>query len=350
MVVSIILIILILIFILDYLRNNNKRISEVIVATGITIMLSSFIDLNQLFFLLLSHLNNEKINYLEYAKADISYINICIGLFIIIIGIFLDKIKEIDLLNIFTFSDKRPKINDFNNVRENKLDIISLYSVLNDNGGENCRLFFEEFDRKLGTYNLEHKYSKNAYTGIVSIPLALYAGTKLKEIDFKAYYEYNKKTKKYEKLRKKSTVPQINLEYTDESHKNETEIVLAFGITTKIKKEDLIRFQNINKRIYNINRREETRDNEVKSILQLKMYTMKLYDIFYEILKLYPKLKKIHLIISSQSCLVVELGKLIDDRNLPEIISYQFVYGDIMKYPWGLIINGKEAGKYVGKK
>ena len=350
MIVTAVLLVIIIIFLIDYLKNNNKHISEVIIATGTTIMLSSFVDLTQLFFILLSYLNNEQINFLEYTKSNIDYTSVILGLVIVIVGLVIKKTKEIDLINIFTFDDKKPEIKDINNVRENKMDIISLYDELNRNEGKNVDVFVNEFNRKLKTYNLEHKNSRNAYTGIASIPLVLYAGTKLKGNDFEVYYEYDKKKEKYEKLKSFSKCFPLDLEFDEKILQNKTEIVLAFGITTKIKDTDLVRFKNISKRIYNIKREEETKDNSIKSISQLRKYTTQIYNILREIPKEYPKLEKIHLVISAQSCLIIELGKLIDDRNLPKIISYQFVFNDKLKYPWGLVINGEEAGKYVGKK
>ncbi|WP_169871348.1 hypothetical protein [Shouchella patagoniensis] len=58
-------------------------------------------------------------------------------------------------------------------------------------------------------------------------------------------------------------------------------------------------------------------------------------------------MKKIHIIISSQSCLPFELGKqLTTDTYMKELITYQYSSTSSPVYPWGISFTSQGV-KYV---
>ena len=90
-------------------------------------------------------------------------------------------------------------------------------------------------------------------------------------------------------------------------------------------------------------------DNIIQSKEQLEEYTNNVIDKIIELENSGLNITKINLIIASQSCLVIEIGKrCADDTRLPEIISYQYERQENNKrYPWGIVINGINKGKLI---
>lgn len=349
-VVLFLLLILLIYFVWDTISNANRNIDDTFLAVGFSFMLNCFFDLFDLFRMIIDFFLGKIEDTAIYFDKEVNWIFVIIGIVFILIGLYLKTKKDTQLFNIFTFSDKKPNIKDLLNLKENKIDAISFYNSIDKNSNcDEIQILKDDLVRRVETYKTENLNYKNSYTGIASIPIVLFCGTLLKEIKFNSYYEYNKISGKYEKLKNNSNFSNFEvIDFNKIKADGKNEIVLAFGITTKIKAEDLKQFKNVPKVIVNINRSETNCDNYIKSKKQINLYKKAIYDAIRTICSNNPKISRVHFIISSQSCLIIELGKLFEDRNLPEIISYQFKKTDGKKYSWGLIINGKNEGKVLG--
>ncbi|WP_141235344.1 SAVED domain-containing protein, partial [Priestia megaterium] len=55
----------------------------------------------------------------------------------------------------------------------------------------------------------------------------------------------------------------------------------------------------------------------------------------------------VHLVYSGQSCLAFEVGKLMDNQRMVEIINYHYKQQNNPSYPWGIVLNGDRKGTYI---
>ena len=77
-------------------------------------------------------------------------------------------------------------------------------------------------------------------------------------------------------------------------------------------------------------------------------YVNNIFDTIEKISQKLNNIKTVNIVCSSQSCLALEMGKRsVDSTRIPEIISYQFENQSNIKYPWGIVINGKNKGKLI---
>lgn len=347
MLISLILIIAVIgitIFnIVDYFRSDSKNISDTLLGTGVLFLTASFIDVYDVLFSLVAFLNQEKVEFLDIAEKEPNYIFIIIGFGLLVWGTILHLSKKTKLLKIDSYENKKPKIKDLKNIEEIKIDTISLFNELDAN--TSCSsILFSDLDRKLNDYALSNEKETNAFCGIVSIPILLYIGTRIKEIEFKDFYEYHKDSKLFLKLNRKKKYLMFSEPIVKKTNKKNDEFVLGVGITGKLDVKDLSQFKDISKIIYNLDMDDNWKDNVIFSKKQNSYYVNYIYNCIRELQREY-KLKKIHLLLVAQTSFVVELGKLLDDKSCCEIIAYQYD-GTKKAYTWGIVINGANAKEY----
>ena len=207
-----------------------------------------------------------------------------------------------------------------------------------------------EIEEQVNAFKNETIERKRGYTGIAPIPFIMYAGTLLERGEINYYYEFDKidtndyyklehkKNKKYSKLNLKTKLEDIDV--------NKNNIVIAISITRNITDVQLKQFEDE----CNIIKLEVDNpcDNTIRYKEQLNEYVNNIFDLIEKILQKLNNIKSINVICSSQSCLALEIGKRsIDTTRIPEIISYQFENQSDIKYPWGIVINGKNKGKLI---
>lgn len=178
----------------------------------------------------------------------------------------------------------------------------------------------------------------------------MYAGTFLEREKIDEYYEFdkmdskdyykleNKKTKRYPKLKLKTKL--------DELDTNKSNLVISIATTKKITDGQLEQFVNE----CNIVKFEvdSPYDNTIKYKSQFNEYVNIIFDTIEEISQKLNHIKTINIVCSSQSCLALEIGKRsVDTTRIPQIVSYQFENQSNIKYPWGIVINGKNKGNLI---
>ncbi len=290
-------------------------------------------------------------------NSDTNITQLGVGLLLLVLGFYLKRYikNKIYILNINGVFDQRIenhrndlKLSAFE-FKEREIDFIWLYKK--GMSKHIARDIIELIQEKIKSFRNESKEYKRGYTGISPIPFIMYAGTLLKKDEFHEYFEYDKmETHKYYRLKKigrmkknKYTVlgPKTNI---SDVNKYANEIVLAISITSEIKETDLEQFSG--KEIVHL-LVDKLGDNTIRYKEQLREYTRVIYDTIELLSKSIDKLTKIHLIYSGQSCLALELGKIIDDNRMTQIINYHYVRESSCRYPWGIVLNGKNKGEYV---
>ena len=245
--------------------------------------------------------------------------------------------------------NRKDIINDF---RERDLNFVNIYKKIfcNRLDEESYECILEQIEEQVNAFKNETIELKRGYTGIAPIPFIMYAGTffdrekideyyEFDKIDAKDYYKLdNSKTKKYPKLKLKNKLEELDV--------NKGNLVLAISITKKISDSQLKQFDNE----CNIVKFEVDKpyDNTIKYKKQLNEYVNTIFDTIEEISQKLDHIKTINIVCSSQSCLALEIGRRsVDSTRIPQIVSYQFENQSDIKYPWGVVINGKNKGKLI---
>ncbi|MDK2801276.1 MAG: hypothetical protein PWQ70_2895 [Clostridiales bacterium] len=349
-------------------RSNKKEegFSNVLFTAGIDLVLSSFETWLDLILpciaLVNGRLTRHDIKNIINASPKVDYIQLIIGIILIIGGIGLRHYSKnkLYILNINGYFDKRVEnsrqelnLGDFE-FKEREIDFIRIYNK----AVQNCTLKYvaedivDEIKQKITSFKDESKNFKRGYTGIAPIPFIMLAGTFFKREKIDEYFEYDKKeTHKYYRLTnakrffKKNKYPILRSNTNiDNLYKQITEVVLAISITNRITTSDLSQFNG--KAVVGLSV-DNPDDNIIRYKEQLIEYVKIIQNIIKELKDKLPMIKKIHLVYAGQSCLAFELGKIIDDQQMPQIINYHYYNQGQYKYPWGIIMNGNYTGKYV---
>lgn len=338
---------------------NNEDPSTLFFTTGIGFALDSFggnflSNLNFAF----SNIKNWKTNFrlnLSFSQSNFSSTELCTGIFFVVIGVLfvLYTKKRLFILNINGYSEtkvedhyKSLKLSQFS-FKEKEIDIINDIKVKMTN--DEADRIIKRITRKVDSFKEESKDNKRAYTGIAQIPFIVYAGTLLRKVNFDRFFEFDKmQTHTYRELSDKCEYEKLE-NNTDFSKfdKEITDILVAISTTKQITNEKLSHFKSNN--IVQL-ALKEPKDNAIQSKQQLVDYKNKIIDVLNDLQVRFPKLEKFHLFISSQSCLPFEIGKVIEDYRNAETIVYHFDMQSEEKYPWGIVINGKNKGKFVDRR
>ncbi|ELK38969.1 2-methylthioadenine synthetase [Brevibacillus agri BAB-2500] len=295
--------------------------------------------------------------FLSNQQVDTNYLQLITGFILLIGGIYFHfYIKnKMYILNINGYFDKRIEHhqNDLNlspfEFKEKEIDFIRLYRKgINEAIAQEIQ---EELSDKIEAFKVESRDKKRAYTGIAPIPFIMLAGKFFERHVLDEYFEYNKLNDVYYELTNCKTgwtsrpYPQLvqNPPLDSLGGTQEEEIVIAVSVTSQITDEDTAQFSC--PKIYLS--LPQPMDYAIKYKEQLKDYCNAVYMVLMDTQQAYPNIKKIHLLYSGQSCLAFELGKLMDDNRMVQIISYQYDRQRTIKYPWGIVLNGTQKGSLV---
>ncbi|WP_433746374.1 SAVED domain-containing protein [Falsibacillus pallidus] len=325
-------------------KQKEEAISDILIAGGFELIIASFGTFDDKLFAFLSG-----------TQANINYVQLGIGLLLLMGGIFFFFYvkNKLYILNINGYYDKRVEqhhqdlgLNAFQ-FKERDIDFIRTFRK--GMSAETAEDIQEEFKNKIPAFISESQDKSRAYTGIAPIPFIFVAGKMFARERIDKYFEYNKfeqtyyelatnkkRRKPYESLRPVTALSSIPSSST-------VDVVLAISITQHIPNADLTQFPYpiVHLAIPN------PADNAIKYTNQLKEYTSAIYDMLIAIGNHYPKVKRIHLAYAGQSCLAFEVGKLLDDQRIKEIISYWYDTQNTIRYPWGIVINGQRKGTYI---
>lgn len=333
------------VFIVKQLARKQKEeaVSSILLTVGIDLIVTSFGTFDDKIFALLTNHEIEN-NIVQLVTGGIL---VAAGLLLVfhtkhklyilnINGMFQDRRidhhhKDVGLTP-FQFKEKEI---DFVRLYKNGINQVSAHDVI------------EEIEHKVFAFKMESKDKKRGYTGIASIPFTMMAGKFFEREKIDEFFEYDKKKQAYYELKSKERYPKLKLQvkdpFTDLTIKNCDELVVAISITAQIQDHQLSQFccPHIHLTV------PKPEDNRIQSKTQLQDYVNTAYTILDDAGTKCPKLKTIHLVISSQSCFVFELGKLIDDNRMKKIICYHYQAQSTPNYPWGICINGTDKGKWI---
>ena len=279
------------------------------------------------------------------------------GLFFICFGVYLivHVKKRTYILNINAYTSrnielfaKNLKMGRFS-FKEKEIDIINIYQLFKERYEERLlECIKKEIEKKTRSFLDETREIRRGYTGIAPIPLVMYAGSFIEREKIDDFYEFNKSKQDYYLLSKSRKIKYPDLKVLtpiDNLDRTKDEIVVTVSITQKIEDSSLQQFQGMEYVHIAI---DNVADNAIVSKKQLFVYARTIIDTIEGIAKIMPNLKTIKLLCSSQSCLPLLIGTYsIDTTRLPVLISYQYEYQSAKKYPWGLIINGRDKGKLI---
>ncbi len=185
------------------------------------------------------------------------------------------------------------------------------------------------------------------YTGIGHIPFVAIAGTYLKRMTINQYFEFDKKTtEKFKRLEnRKRRFPELKV-YKDESSFDNCpdSAVIAVSTTTPITDSQLSQFKDSG--IIRLSIKEQ-KDNSIVNQKQLLNYRNIVIQTIEELPQKHSSVKRVHLLCSTQSCFVLEIGKAIEDYRNIQVVVYHFDAQSDLKYPWGLVINGDDKGMFI---
>lgn len=355
-----VIIITALIVIFMQIKNNKKQESYATMIFGVGLSVTLTASSNWLDKLLIGVGVITKYDNAIKLGGDFNWAYFILGCVLMIISIFiyLYSKKKFYVININAYTSRRleneiSKLKSNNSdFREREIDFIKIYqrifSKKLDKTSFEC--IKAEIDEKVTAFKNETKFIKRGYTGIAPIPFIMYAGTLLNRVDVNEYYEFDKKvTNKYYLLsnNKKEKYPELkvktNLSQLDET---KSEVLIAISITQKIEDNVLGQFiPNCNLVRIEVDNPE---DNTMKNKNQLIKYVDVVIEAIEEIKKIIPNLK-VNLVYSGQSCLALELGKaFFDETRMPEVTNYHYDFqNQMVKYPWGITINGSNRGKLI---
>lgn len=330
-------------------QNHEIALSTFLITSGVELIISAF-----------GKLDDKVIALFTKQPLETNYVQLGIGVVLLAVGIwFLRYVqKKLYILNINGYYDRRIehhqsdlKLSAFA-FKEREIDFIRLF-----NKGmtkEIANEIREEIEQKIKSYIEESKDKKRGYTGIAPIPFIMLAGKAFTRHSMNEYFEFNKLNNRYYQLtgrklgfinrRYPELVQSPSLSSLQAAHAEE--VVIAISVTSRISDADTSQFSFpvIHLAI------PQPQDNAIQSKDQLMDYCTKIHDLLNELHQRFPRLKKIHLLISAQSCLAFELGKLIDDNRMAMVISYHYSRQHTPKYPWGIVMNGAQKGTFIEVK
>ncbi len=352
-----------IVFIVKRFAGNKKEegFSTILLTAGLELIVTSFGTIQDkilpIVTLLKVSVNAQEASNIIDSASQVNVVQLITGFVLLIAGagLYYYTKNKIYVLNINGYFDKRIEnhhkdlgLSAFE-FKEREIDFIRTFNKgISD---EISNDIIEEIKSKVEPFKNESKEFKRGYTGIAPIPFIMLAGTLMKKEKINEYYEYDKKeTQKYYKLTKgrgifrKKYQPLKLVTDINSINIGVNEVVVAVTVTSDITDADLAQFNG--KEVVKL-AIAVTCDNAIRYKEQLREYTCSVYDTIEQLGKLVKGLRKIHLVYSGQSCLALEIGKVIDDNRMPQIINYQYKNQAVNRYPWGIIMNGDCKGEYV---
>lgn len=342
LLISIIIIVLGIVYLIFKIRNKKieSGFTAVFITTGIALVTSSF-----------GTIPDKLIAIFTEESVTNNVLQLITGFILIFMGIWMSIYvrNKLNILNLIGVKERR--IEDHNEdvnlnlfeFKEREIDLsIPVTKEMTEEMFQNT---VELLEYKVSSFDRESREVKKGYTGTAPIPLTLYAGHCSKGKPTDVFFEYNRFKSKYQKLKKtnkwlfsKRKYQDLSLEQPIEDLDiNNNEVILGVGITMPIKKEQV---QQFNAPFIYLSI-ESPVPNAIQYEEQLHEYVRKIYNVIIQ-LNDYSCISKIHLVMSSQSCLPFELGKqLTTETYMKEIVSYHFVNNKQPNYPWGIAFNNK---------
>ncbi|MGO5010656.1 SAVED domain-containing protein [Niallia sp. Sow4_A1] len=328
-----------------FIKTKSRQIefgfSVNFITTGLALITDSF-----------GSASAELFSFLRDEELDTNYVQLGTGSVLIVIGIWMSHYvkNKLTILNLLGVKERRIEehrtdvgLNQFE-FKEREIDL-SYYAKKGMNQ-ERYDDVTELIGIKMESFCAENKDVKKGYSGNAPIPLTMYAGYRYKGNPTTDFFEYHRFDQKYYKLqnanrwyRKKKRYPELSLQQPiDNMNLSEVEeVVLGVSVTMPITPEQV---QQFNVPFVHLSLPEPVH-NAIQYEEQLYEYVQAIFKTILE-LGYKPSIKRIHLVISSQSCLPFELGKqLTTESYMKEVINYHYVNDSIPRYMWGISFNSQ---------
>lgn len=333
-----------------YTKTKNQQIesgfSTNFITTGTALIVTAFGTFSDKVFGLLS---NEPVTN--------NLVQLGTGFILVIIGIWMKLYvkNKLSILNLLGAKERRIEehrkdvgLNQFE-FKEREVDLSVYAKKMNRERYEEAT---ELIKLKMESFYSENREVKKGYTGTAPIPLTMFAGHCYKGAPTTEFFEYHKFDRKYMKLgvakkrwfSSEKEYPELKLKQplTTLNLENTEELVLGVSVTMEITPMQVQQFRSpfielsIENPVHNAIMYEE----------QLQEYAKNIFDMIVE-LGSRPKVKKIHLVLSCQSCLAFELGKLLTTETyMKEVINYHYVNDPTPRYAWGVSFN-RQGTKFI---
>lgn len=181
-----------------------------------------------------------------------------------------------------------------------------------------------------------------SFSSMAPIPLVSIIGKQFSKIKINDYYEYINNKSTMMTLNNQIIFPKLKLTKCNVNSIKDYGLV-TIGTTVEIQPHQLKQFNECLQ--YN-NYIANPKENAIISKKQLFNYCHKIIKEIYEI-SAKEKIKRIYLVFSSQSSLPFEIAKQINERIAKEVVVCHYDANSDKPYKWGIIITGKNAGKYI---
>jgi hypothetical protein len=295
------------------------------------------------------------IDYISNQQTEFSLIGI--GVLLCIISCFmykgLSKDRAERLLNIQAYDDNRL---EYLSVRKcngkiiegQYIDLTELWKEAKGKKSsspdfkKNIERMVKLINEKINLFKASSSKYKRSFTGIAPIPLLIYAGKIIPKLGFSRYLEIQKLGNENELVpldtSGKVEYPSLQISSNITTSDGDEEVVVAVSTTQKISDNDLKQFIDKGLQVKHIYL-ENPSHTSIVSVSQINNYAETIIKEILDIKIAKANLKTVHLVCSSKPSLMFRLGQLIDDTQMPVVISYHYTQQDDYKYPWGLYIN-----------
>ena len=338
-------------------EKSDNDISNVMLQTGVALLLSGIPSIAELMISLAAVLFSK-----EIPETGNTYVFMAVGFILILLSLIVRvKLKErIYVLNMLGIrkkeisSDKAKqdlKIADYK-LKEQVLDIIPVFNDGTNMDEKANSYIVKQVRDDAEKFAVKSKESGGCFTGMAPIPYTIFAGTFLGEADVNRYFEFNRNAgETYYELKKRRIFQRRkwkDLEIINcEAAENATEIVLAISITHNVMDADLSQFAGMD--IVRVGL-SAPKDNVIEFQEQLMEYKKVIHDCLdTKLRECFPNLKTVHLVASIPSCMSIEIGKIIGmgTNRMMDIIVYHYIHSNTIKYPFGVYVSGSRKGTFV---
>lgn len=295
------------------------------------------------------------INYISNQQTQFGLIVIGVLLCVLscIMHRFFSKGKTERLLNIQAYDDNKLEYmtitkRDRKLIEEQYIDLTKFWEEAKGKKSsspdfkKNIERMTKLVNEEINLFKASSSKYRRSFTGIAPIPLLIYAGRKIPKIGLDRYYEIQKlenkngltpldisDNAKYEPLLIKGNITTSN---------EKEEVVVAVSTTGTVSNNDLKQFIDKGLEVKHIYL-ENPSHTSIVSVSQINDYAEIIIKEILDIKNKKENLRTVHLICASKPSLMFRVGQLIDDTQMPVIISYHYTQQDNYKYPWGIFIN-----------
>lgn len=295
------------------------------------------------------------INYISSQQAQFGLIGIgvlfCVFSCIMYRSFSKDKTEK--LLNIQAYDDNKLEYltiskRDRELIEEKYIDLTRFWKETkckkssSPDFKRNIEIMTKMVDKETEIFKANSSKHRRSFTGIAPIPLLIYAGRKIPKIGLDRYYEIQKLENKNEltplDISDKAKYEPLLIKGNITTSNEKEEVVVAVSTTGTVSNNDLKQFIDKGLEVKHIYL-ENPSHTSIVSVSQINDYAEIIIKEILDIKNKKENLRTVHLICASKPSLMFRVGQLIDDTQMPVIISYHYTQQDNYKYPWGIFIN-----------